>query len=332
MSDVLIITDKCDLHADIIIEKLDSSKLTPIRLNSEDFNQKCLYNFSWDRHGQACEQSLSLLDSSRSIQDIKVIWWRKPKDYDAHPEVQDPWAIKYCQDEARSFIQSLPGLFPNARWVNNYYNLRQPSRRINQIPLAMKLGINVPATLVTNQYAPIVHFLKSHSDCIIKPMDYSGFLHEGEQYACFTRHINLETVESLRESIHLAPVFIQKRIEKCAEYRVTLIGKKSFVCRIEATHLNDVDVNLDWRATSPDKLNHFEDSLPKEYINKLHEMLRLLGLNFGAFDVIRDNAGDLYFIELNPNGQWYWVEQLTGMPMADAMVKLMEDLANSPTL
>ncbi|MGA0198956.1 MAG: hypothetical protein ACO3NK_07490, partial [Prochlorotrichaceae cyanobacterium] len=36
----------------------------------------------------------------------------------------------------------------------------------------------------------------------------------------------------------------------------------------------------------------------------------------------------LYFIELNPNGQWYWIEILTGMPMVKAMVKLIETLAS----
>ena len=30
---------------------------------------------------------------------------------------------------------------------------------------------------------------------------------------------------------------------------------------------------------------------------------------------------------LNPNGQWYWIEILTKMPLVRAMVELIEDLA-----
>jgi hypothetical protein len=56
-------------------------------------------------------------------------------------------------------------------------------------------------------------------------------------------------------------------------------------------------------------------------------MLDEFGLNFGAFHIIRDEDDTLYFIELNPNGQWYWSEILTKMPMVRAMVELIEDLA-----
>jgi pyruvate carboxylase len=57
-------------------------------------------------------------------------------------------------------------------------------------------------------------------------------------------------------------------------------------------------------------------------------MLDIFGLNFGAFGIIRDDDDELYFIELNPNGQWYWMEILTGMPMVKAMVEIITDLAN----
>jgi hypothetical protein len=331
MTQLLIVTSQSDIHVDALINYLDNTldnrKIEPIRLNTENFIQQAHYQFTWDKSGNACDQKLAFQDSSRIIKDVKVIWWRKPQDYYPYKMIEDEWAIKYSQEESKSLVQSLPGLFPKAKWINNYYDLRFPSRRINQIPLAKQLDIPIPPTLVTNQYEPIVTFLKQYGSCIIKPMDYSGFLHDDKQYACYTRPIDLETIDALRDSIHLAPVFIQQRISKKAEYRVTLIGKKSFVCRIETEHLNDAEVNQDWRVTEPDKLVHTPDTLPEDYIAKLHKMLELLGLNFGAFDIIRGDDDVLYFIELNPNGQWYWIEILTGMPMVKAMVELIEDLA-----
>ena len=327
MTQLLIVTAQDDIHTDMVIKELSNSKIEPIRLNSDNLIQKSAYSFSWNQQGQPILQSFIFNDSKRSTEEVKLIWWRKPKDYYPFPEVEDEWAKKYAIEETKSLVLSLSGLFPNAKWINNYYDLRFPSQRINQIPLAKQLEIPIPATLVTNQYEPIVSFLKQYSSCIIKPMDYSGFLHDDKQYACYTRPIDFETIDSLRDSIHLAPVFIQQRISKKAEYRVTLIGKKSFVCRIETEHLNDAEVNQDWRVTEPDKLVHTPDTLPEDYIAKLHKMLELLGLNFGAFDIIRGDDDILYFIELNPNGQWYWIEILTGMPMVKAMVELIEDLA-----
>jgi len=327
MTQLLIVTSQDDIHADMVIKELEDSKIKPIRLNSDTLIQESAYSFSWNQQGQSISQSFTFKDSKLSTEKIKLIWWRKPNEYYPDPEVTDEWAKQYAVEETKSLVQSLSGLFPDANWINNYYNLRLPSRRINQIPLTKQLGIPIPATLVTNQYESIVSFLKQEGSCIIKPMDYSCFLHDDKQYACYTRPIDLETIDSLRDSIHLAPVFIQKRIPKKAEYRVTLIGKKSFVCRIETEHLNDAEVNQDWRVTEPDKLVHTPDTLPEDYIAKLHKMLELLGLNFGAFDIIRGDDDVLYFIELNPNGQWYWIEILTGMPMVKAMVELIEDLA-----
>ena len=127
--------------------------------------------------------------------------------------------------------------------------------------------------------------------------------------------------------MRLTPVFFQEGIQKKAEYRLTLISKHDFVCRIDAKHINDAEVTLDWGVTEPDKLVHVTDKLPIDYLNKLHQMLDEFGLNFGAFDIIRDEDDTLYFIELNPNGQWYWIEIITKMPMVRAMVELIEDLA-----
>jgi hypothetical protein len=148
-----------------------------------------------------------------------------------------------------------------------------------------------------------------------------------KQYSRYTRPIDADTLLAFRDSIRLAPVFIQKRIQKKAEYSLILISKHDFVCRIDAQHINDAEVTLDWRVTEPHKLVHVPEKLPLDYLNKLYQMLDELGLNFGAFDIIRDEDDTLYFIELNPNGQWYWIEILTKMPVVRAIVELIEDLA-----
>jgi hypothetical protein len=327
MINLLIVTSESDIHADVVIKELQKTHITPIRLNSEGFIKNSTYFYEWQSSAVDFKRFLSFEDSFKEAENIGVIWWRKPDKYVVFPEVTDDWAIKYCQEETESLIYSLCGLYPQAKWVNHYYKLRLPSHRINQIPVAKKLGIAIPPTLVTNSYEAIYEFLSKQGSCIIKPMRYSGFLHDGKQYGCYTRPIDLETLEEFKDSIRLAPVFLQKRIAKKAEYRVTLIGENHFVCRIDAQHTKDSDVALDWRVTEPEKLIHIADKLPIEYIKKLYQMLDKFGLNFGAFDIIRDDDETLYFIELNPNGQWYWIEILTGMPMVKAMRELIEELA-----
>lgn len=44
-----------------------------------------------------------------------------------------------------------------------------------------------------------------------------------------------------------------------------------------------------------------------------------LGLRFGALDFLVTPSGEWYFLEVNPNGQWAWIEQETGLPISSAI-------------
>ncbi|NEO87407.1 MAG: hypothetical protein F6J87_24580 [Spirulina sp. SIO3F2] len=327
MFQVAIITSQCDLHADVVIQELESSNVKPVRINTENFITNCRYSHSWSMNGNTENSEYNFIDSKVNTQNIDVVWWRKPSDYHPGALIQNEWSIKYCQDETKALVKSWPGLFPEARWVNHFYNMQLPALRINQIPVAQQLGLKIPPTIISNDYVKLSEFLTQYPDSIVKPMVYSSFLHQDKQYACFTRPINHNLLEEMHDSIEIAPVFMQKRIHKQAEYRVTIIGRERFVCRINTEHLDNELINQDWRVTEPEKLTHTPDKLPDLYLEKLDKMLKIWDLNFGAFDIIKGDDDNLYFIELNPNGQWYWIEILTGMPMVKAMVNLIEELS-----
>ena len=49
------------------------------------------------------------------------------------------------------------------------------------------------------------------------------------------------------------------------------------------------------------------------------------GLDYGAADLIVTPDGRYVFLEVNPNGQYGWVENMTGMPIGSAIAdQLME--------
>ena len=54
------------------------------------------------------------------------------------------------------------------------------------------------------------------------------------------------------------------------------------------------------------------------------KIMSTLGLEYGAFDFILDKKNQAYFLEVNPTGDWYWIEHDTKMPITDAMVNLIE--------
>jgi glutathione synthase/RimK-type ligase-like ATP-grasp enzyme len=327
----LIISSKSDIHVDAVIKELLNFDIAPVRLNIETFAINSSYVYEFDDEGSLTEQSLRLLDSNKSLGEASVIWWRKFGEFDRFkisPDITDTNSIQYCQKEADAFIHSLPGLYPEAAWVNTWDSIHYSSYKLNQILVAKKLGIKIPKTIISNSYKKIVNFMDRQDGCIIKPItQHSGFSIDGENYRLYTREITRGVLEENKDSIKFSPILVQEKVIKKHEYRVTIIGNCCFVCQINSQLIDDREARIDWRLVDPDNVQHVVSDLPEKYKSKLKLMLKELKLNFGAFDIVEDIYGELFFLELNPNGQWYWIEILTGLPMAKEMASLIKNLA-----
>ena len=55
--------------------------------------------------------------------------------------------------------------------------------------------------------------------------------------------------------------------------------------------------------------------------DKLVAVVQRLGLTFGAMDLVEDTDGEFHFLEVNPQGQWLWVEDLTELPISMAVAR-----------
>ena len=53
---------------------------------------------------------------------------------------------------------------------------------------------------------------------------------------------------------------------------------------------------------------------------------RRLGLWYGAIDLRRAPDGEFVFLEINPAGQWLFVEYATGQPIAQELAALLARL------
>jgi hypothetical protein len=47
------------------------------------------------------------------------------------------------------------------------------------------------------------------------------------------------------------------------------------------------------------------------------------GINFASIDLIVTPSGEFVFLDLNPNGQWLWLEVELGLPLVAAMADLL---------
>ncbi len=118
---------------------------------------------------------------------------------------------------------------------------------------------------------------------------------------------------------------VQEYVPKDVELRVTIVGRKVFACAI---HSQDSELTKhDWRKYDFGNVRHELCTLPGEVEQNLIALLRFWNLSYGAIDLVRTPDGRYVFLEINPNGQWGWIEELTGAPIAETIA---ETLANPP--
>jgi glutathione synthase/RimK-type ligase-like ATP-grasp enzyme len=63
--------------------------------------------------------------------------------------------------------------------------------------------------------------------------------------------------------------------------------------------------------------------LPTAVTDKLRLLMQRLGLVYGAIDMRLSDTGEYVFFEVNPAGQWLFVENAPGQPIARALATLM---------
>lgn len=122
----------------------------------------------------------------------------------------------------------------------------------------------------------------------------------------------------------MSPSIFQPVIPKAYELRITVVGKKIFAAKIYSQ--DDVETALDWRRKP--KLNDFavkmeQTKLPVKAESKIFAFMKEIGLKFGCIDMIVTPEGEYIFLEINPNGQWYFVQLKTEVQIAKEIAKLL---------
>ena len=102
--------------------------------------------------------------------------------------------------------------------------------------------------------------------------------------------------------------------------RVTVVGNKFFSAKILSQEYQDT--KIDWRRSETTKLHYEKTRLPKEIKSKCLKLIKYSNLNFGAIDFALEDK-EFIFLEINPNGQWAWIEKRLQYDISGAIVDLL---------
>ena len=70
-------------------------------------------------------------------------------------------------------------------------------------------------------------------------------------------------------------------------------------------------------------MTYEECKLSKDIEESLLRLNKYYNLNYSAIDLIQDKNDEIYFLELNPNGQYLWIEEELKLPISFNIASLL---------
>lgn len=347
---ILIIAPGSDAHVPYVTKFLDQLGAPYLRFDPQDFPGAAAVSVELDRAG-TLRGSLLHAGGELPLESIRAVWHRARVRPRAPPDLK-PDQAWWVEESCTRFLSELyecvdclwlPERPSSDREPFRIYNpddktgganptrLRHPSayNKLHQLRTAGRLGFPVPRTLIGNEPRRVLDFFEAcEGQVISKRAAHLVTFRGGEKTTPFTvqmRRRDLANVGSVRH----APAVFQENVPKDIELRVTVVGDEVYPAAIRSQE--SVRWQVDWRHTRDFGGAGFYSvaQLPQEVSRRCVALIRELGLTFGAIDLIRTPQGAYVFLEVNPNGQWAWVADYTGLPIGQAIARLLAGIPAS---
>lgn len=313
---ILIISKANDTHADMVEKHLSAMNEKFIRIDTGWLPDQIQITIEV-KNGQP-QIFLHQNGTSIDITHPKSVWFRKPTDTQLSPcvpkEVSD-----LIQRECQHFWTYAWEAIHTTCWINHPRANIRANNRILQWQSAQQVGFDVPDTTISNSPASILTaWHNADSRLAVKVLNQTVIEKDGKMLSMYTKLLDASMVEKLTH-VSACPIIVQPYIDKLREWRVTIVENRIFACEIHSQ--DSCRANIDWRRYDLANVPHIAGRLPKEIEDKCFALTKELGLCFGAIDLIEKPNNEFVFLEINPNGQWAWVEALTGLPISKTIAE-----------
>lgn len=323
---ILIITNSRDVTTDFVVRELHRRSLPFRRLNTDQYPVGARASVHYPAKGQGYSATYIRLADGKTIDfsEITSVLYRRPQDPTPHQAVSDPALREFCRRESYDFLRGL-WYSLDAYWVSHPLHIRRAEHKLFQLRTAHQLSFRVPETLISNDPDEIQTFYShcsSNGGMVVKPV-YLGFIdRENQPSYIYTSVVNDEDLQAIDDARY-APAIYQQRVNTAFDLRVTVMGHQLFPVKIVAPQANGRV--SDWRVADVEDLQHTVYELPDDLARKCRQLVDVLGLEFAAIDFVVDHEGNHFFLEINPNGQWAWLEEVVDLSLTETLVRQLED-------
>lgn len=279
-------------------------------------------------YGPSGEERLTLTNEEGEfdLREVTAIWHRR-LNFGAHlPAGLDEQLRRASIGEASAAAHGMLASLKAFR-VDHVQHIRHAENKQLQLQVARELGLNTPRTLTTNNPAAVRAFAKSCDGGMVTKMLSSFAIYDaGKELVVFTNPVKPEDLVDL-SGLSLCPATFQELLPKSLEIRSTVVGHRVMSASIDS-QVSERAAH-DWRRDGVRMIHDWQPyQLPLEVEEKILRLMDYFSLNYGAIDIILTPDNRHVFIELNPSGEFFWLEQTPGLPISDAIADLL--LEHSP--
>lgn len=282
---ILLVGSEKDAHLNIVANRIKKMGQTVIFVDFTKDMSPVSYRFSTN----SVEAELNSLAKLN----ITTMYWRPAINSESYDQ-------QYTVKELCTYQEYWNHFFPfdhikKIKAINPVDSSTKMENKIYQLKAAIECGFKIPKTLISCDLKTISQFISENNACIQKSL---GMNWDENDQPTSTKTITLADLEVNK----LLPMIYQQKIVRKKELRIYVVGKSIIPVEII---VSDNDKNTpDWRSCMPEfKMTQ----LDKNTLYKISLYLKKSKLIYGAFDLMINENDEVIFLECNPTGNWYFL-------------------------
>lgn len=305
---ILIVARRDDEHAEAVIGRLHDLDRNVVRLDPGEPAEGASLELAFGG-GHHPELRLRTSDDDIDLNRAGVGWWRRltPR-LPAGRRVTDLTAVREAREVVDGVVASLA-----VDWLNPPAAEVTARRTLLQWTIAAELGFELPRTIVTRDPSRARSFvLDSGGAGVIRKS-----LRTRADGVRDTHVLEASDLAAL-DRVGDAPTLLQEFVDG-VDLRVTVVGDEVFTVEVDASAgARPWDAR---RGAGAAAIRRTE--LPGSLGGALVGLVQRLGLGYATVDLRRTPDGRHVFLDLAPEGAWLFAERGAGVPITDAVARLL---------
>ncbi|MBD2448702.1 MvdD family ATP-grasp ribosomal peptide maturase [Nostoc sp. FACHB-152] len=323
----------------LIVTFSNDNESIPLVIKEIEARGEKTFRFDTDRYPTEVKLDIYSGDPERVIitdgeqkldlSEVSSVWYRRMRYGQKIPNSMDKQyrdaSIQECRVTVRGMITSLPGFH-----FDKISNVDRANNKQLQLKVAKEVGLLTPRTLTSNNPEAVKQFAQ---DCqeqgIITKMlaSFAIYDDQGRENVVFTTPVTNDDLENM-EGLRFCPMTFQENVPKALELRTTIVGHRVFTAAVDSQSL--AGSTYDWRKEGRALAKNWQPyNLPEDIEKKLLKLMAEFGLNYGAIDIIVTPDGRYVFLEVNPVGEFFWLELYSPhYPISQAIAEVLVNNKN----